>query len=112
MGRFILLLVCLMAVVGCRTTARKARIDDVAVPYPQNSGYRIVGVDGAPESRAAGKVATYVPVVLVDPGAHTFLVAAEGEYEPKAIIGTVEAGKEYRISKKDDGTPVLVENIR
>jgi len=112
MMRAFLLLMCLMSVAGCRATARQARINDLAVPHPLNSGYQIVSVDGAPESRAAGKVATVIPMVLVNPGSHTFSVTLPRQTTPKTVTAYVEADKEYRIATKYDGTPILVEHTK
>jgi hypothetical protein len=101
----------LSAVVGCATAPRPAWINDVSVPAALSSGYRIVAVDDAPESRAAGKVVTIVPVVLVEPGTHRFSVTSSGSDEQKSFVATVESGKEYRIAAAPDGTLSLVENV-
>jgi len=74
-----------------------------------DSGYRVVAVDGVKESRAAGKVVTMVPVVLVDPGVHTFSVRHSGIDAPVSVSAKVEANKEYRVAVKEDGMPTIVE---
>jgi hypothetical protein len=100
----------LSAVIGCSAAPRTAVINDVAVRTA--FGYRIVAVDDAPESRAAGRIATVVPKVLVEPGTHRFTAThLYSTNPPQTCVATVESGKEYRIAAAPDGTLSLVEDV-
>jgi hypothetical protein len=94
---------------GCAQERKYAQVNDVSVPYPPNTGYRVRAVDDAPALRASGTIATVVPKVLVEPGTHKFQVESQDKSDRATIVATVLANKEYRIAKAEDGTLSLVE---
>jgi hypothetical protein len=97
-----------VVVAGCGPSHHFARIDDCT-----GAGYRIVAVDGMAEKRLQGSVVTYVPVVLVEPGSHTFTLQNRDVQQDKlTITATVEADKGYRPVLGSDNTVGLVERER
>src|SRR5262245_57216096 len=99
-------------VLGCSPlTPRYARIDDIGVPAPLNSGYQVVAVDDAAAIRAKNKDRTAAPLVMVPAGTHKFSVNSP-DAPPQTFTATVEPDKEYRIALQGDGKPTLVETGR
>ena len=94
---------------GCSGRGDQARVNDIAVPYPPNEGYRVVGVDGGPVTRASSGMVTVVPLVLVDPGTHIFAIESQDHKTRFNLTATIEARKEYRIATGADGKPVLLD---
>ena len=104
------LLLISISAVGCAAHERYAYVNDVSVRSSLDLGYDVVAVDGMPVKRAAGKIATVVPVALVEPGMHTFTFQAEDPGNAAvSVSATVESDKAYRLAMRD-GEFALVEH--
>lgn len=104
-----------VALTGCssfNTQPQRAIINDVSVAAPLDSGYTVTAIDGGKATRASGKLATVVPVVVSPAGKHTITVEPKSGDDRTAqrFEATLEPSKTYRIGKKPDGTLTLVEH--
>jgi len=95
----------LVFLVGCsaRGDSREstAVIDDGRT---YRGGLHLLAIDGQEPQRARSAIHTVIPVVLVEPGVHSFTV--KGSVEP--FTAEVEAGKRYRVLAIN-GVPALAE---
>ena len=108
------LLPLLIVTLGCSAgggafPANKATINDVAVRATEDTGYRVVNVDGKPCQRASSPYLSVARMVLVEPGEHELLIEAKdagSKLPPLKVKATVEAGKRYRFTR--EGEVVIV----
>ncbi len=104
-------LVVAITLAGCSSSPRSAYINDVSVRASDDTGYQIIEVDGTAMKRQRGSFVTYVPLGLVEPGTHTFVLQRKDASDDKLVIsGVVEANKKYRLATCDDGAIQLVED--
>jgi hypothetical protein len=101
---------------GCSLSKQEiphATIDDISIGSELDPSYQIAEVDGKPVVRQSGIVNTVVPFAIVTPGSHVFLLKPEIASSVPAgtisISATVEAGKRYRLVRKE-GRVSLVED--
>jgi len=107
----------LIVTLGCSAGGRafpadKATINDVAIRSTEDSGYRVVSVDGKPCERAASRYVNVVPLVLVEPGEHELSIEAKdagSALPPLKVTATVEPGKRYRFAKDGESVAVVEE---
>jgi len=108
--RFALSLALLAALTGCNESNHNvALLNDVAVRVEEDSGYRVISVNGKKEKRLSSSFVTVVPFVVVDPGVHVIGVRKTETSNPQSSFSAnFEAGKRYRI-KEERGTFLLIE---
>lgn len=100
----------LLLIVGCTAAPPTARINDVSLPHSEDLGYRVMAVDGKEVTRAAGNVATVVPVALVPIGEHVFTVRHRDDGTVEQFTAVVAADKEYRVAIDARNKLTLVEH--
>jgi len=113
MAKHMLFLVCFGGMLAFSACSRNAMIDDVAVPPPQDCGYKVIAVDGAPEERIKGTIVTYVPFVTLAEGEHELTIQKKNSESQNHLIGRVrvESGRRYRM-RVDAGRIFLEEEIK
>lgn len=90
-----------------------ATINDVSVPGPIDSGYKVVAVDGKPVERLESSVHTVIPFATVESGEHTLSLepSVGNGLTPTVVTASFEAGKRYRIHR-EAGAVSVVEDVR
>lgn len=104
--RWRIALVSLVAFAGCAANRRQSN-DLAFIDDGQISGtFQIKAVDGTKPNRSSHPVITMVPLVLVEPGNHTF----EIQGSDAKFTARVERGRRYMTQWRDD-VPTLVEKV-
>ncbi len=111
-----------LIVSGCASTdpnlkTAHATINDVSVRSSEESGYRVISVDGKSVERIQSPgLATIIPFAIVKPGVHTLglepdRLNTESGQDRKAttVTATFEQDKRYRI-QLDQETVTVVED--
>ena len=105
MIRIIYLLFCVGLLTACSPKVKNsAFINDVSIRFADDSGYRIVGINGQKEVRVESSFVSMVPYVVLEPGRNTIVVEKKEYLEgsaqilPRAtFVAEVESGKTYKI---------------
>ena len=108
-GYITLAALCIVGGLSCGSPT--ARIEDFVL----GGRAELLAVDGQPVGRARSRYVTVVPVALVRPGRHAFLVrmrTGEGGVATDTLVvsATVVAGRRYRFEDRD-GTLQLIEKV-
>ena len=93
----------LVTMSGCTLTGNSTKTSVFIDDGRTSNGFSIATVDGKPPIRWSHPIATVVPVVLVEPGKHTFTIEGSGQ----SFTAEVQEGRKYRTDSQN-GSPTLI----